>query len=316
MERFATQSRVLSSYDSMSAIIMDGRALSAKLMPELRAHLTDLRDRHGIVPSLTALIVGSDPASRQYVKNKRKLAQEIGCKSNVLEIPEADATTDSMLATLAELNRDPATTGILLQLPIPERIDRFRLFDAIAPEKDVDAVGAFSVIGFYRAQWGRFIPCTPRGVLTLLDHYKVPMDGARAAVIGRSDIAGKPAALILGGRMRNATVTWCHRHTKNVADICRASDVIVSCVGAEVGRPFFISADMVKPGACVIDVGVRRIGPGKFAGDVDFENVKQVAGWLTPSPGGTGPMTVVALMQNLIDAARYQVGLARAPYSI
>ena len=300
----------------MSAIIMDGRALSAHLMPELRAHLSELRDRHKIVPSLTALIVGRDPASRQYVKNKRKLAQELGCKSNVLEIAEADATTDSMLATLDQLNRDAATTGVLLQLPIPERIDRFRLFDAIAPEKDVDGVGAFSVIGFYRAQWGRFIPCTPRGVLTLLDHYKVPMDGARAAVIGRSDIAGKPTALILGGRMRNATVTWCHRHTKNVAEICRASDVIVSCVGADVGRPFFITADMVKPGACVIDVGVRRVGPGKFGGDVDFENVKQIAGWLTPSPGGTGPMTVVALMQNLIDAARYQAGLARATYSI
>jgi len=300
----------------MSAIIMDGRALSAHLMPELRAQLTELRDRHKIVPSLTALIIGRDPASRQYVKNKRKLAQELGCKSNVLEIAEADATTDSMLATLDQLNRDAATTGVLLQLPIPERIDRFRLFDAIAPEKDVDAVGAFSVIGFYRAQWGRFIPCTPRGVLTLLDHYKVPMDGARAAVIGRSDIAGKPTALILGGRMRNATVTWCHRHTKNVAEICRASDVIVSCVGADVGRPFFITADMVKPGACVIDVGVRRVGPGKFGGDVDFENVKQIAGWLTPSPGGTGPMTVVALMQNLIDAARYQAGLARATYSI
>jgi methylenetetrahydrofolate dehydrogenase (NADP+)/methenyltetrahydrofolate cyclohydrolase len=300
----------------MSAIIMDGRAVSAHLMPELIAHLADLRDRHQLVPSLTAVLVGRDPASRQYVKNKRKLAQELGCKSHILEIPEADATTDSMLATIDQLNRDPATTGILLQLPIPERVDRFRLFDAIAPEKDVDAVGAFSVIGFYRAQWGRFIPCTPRGVLTLLDFYKVPMDGAGAAVIGRSDIAGKPTALILGGRLRNATVTWCHRHTKNVAEICRESDVIVSCVGADVGRPFFITADMVKPGACVIDVGFRRVGPGKFAGDVDVEAVKHVAGWLTPNPGGTGPMTVLGLMQNLIDAARYQVGLARASYSI
>ena len=307
---------MLSSYDSMSAIIMDGRALSAHLMPELRAHLAELRNHHKLVPSLTAVIVGRDPASRQYVKNKRKLAEELGCKSHVLEIPEADATTESMLAAVERLNRDSATTGILLQLPIPERVDRFRLFDAIAPEKDVDAVGAASVIGFYRAQWGRFIPCTPRGVLTLLDFYKVPMDGMRAAVIGRSDIAGKPTALILGGRMRNATVTWCHRHTRNVAEICRDADVIVSCVGADVGRPFFITADMVKPGACVVDVGVRRIGPGKFTGDVDFETVKKVAGWLTPSPGGTGPMTVLGLMQNLIDAARYQLGLPRAQYSI
>ncbi len=295
---------------------MDGRAVSAHLIPEVTHHLNELRERHQVVPSLTAVLVGRDPASRQYVKNKRKLAEKLGCKIQILEIAEADATTDSMLALLDKLNRDSATTGILVQMPLPERVDRFRLFDAIAPEKDVDAVGASAVIGFYRGQWGRFIPCTTRGVLVLLDYYKVPLDGRRAAVIGRSDIAGKPTALILGGRLRDATVTWCHRHTRNVAEICRGADVVVSCVGAEVGRPFFITADMIKPGACVVDVGFRRIGPGKFAGDVDFEAVKEVAGWLTPNPGGTGPMTVLGLMQNLIDAARYQVGLERASYSI
>ncbi len=199
---------------------------------------------------------------------------------------------------------------------MPERVDRYRLFDALAPAKDVDAVGAAAVIGFYRGMWGRFIPCTPRGVLTLLDYYKVPVDGARAAVIGRSDIAGKPTALVLGGRLRNATVTWCHRHTRNVAEICRSADIVVSCVGADVGRKFFITADMIKPGACVIDVGFRRVGPGKFVGDVDFESVQEVAGWLTPNPGGTGPTTVLGLMQNLIDAARYQLGLGRAEYSV
>jgi methylenetetrahydrofolate dehydrogenase (NADP+)/methenyltetrahydrofolate cyclohydrolase len=300
----------------MAAIIMDGRAVSAHLIPEVKIHLRELRERHAVIPSLTAVLVGRDPASRQYVKNKRRLAGELGCKSQVLEIPEADATTDSMLAILDRLNRDPATTGILVQMPLPESVDRFRLFDAIAPEKDVDAVGAFAVIGFYRGQWGRFIPCTPRGILTLLDYYKVPVDGMRAAVIGRSDIAGKPTAMVLGGRLRNATVTWCHRHTRNVAEICRSSDIVVSCVGANVGRSFFITADMIKPGACVVDVGFRRIGPGKFAGDVDFEGVKEVAGWLTLNPGGTGPMTVLGLMQNLVDAARYQVGLERASYSI
>jgi methylenetetrahydrofolate dehydrogenase (NADP+)/methenyltetrahydrofolate cyclohydrolase len=300
----------------MSAIIMDGRAVTAHMMPELRRHLAELREHHKVVPSLTALLVGRDPASRQYVKNKRRLAEELGCKSHIFEIAEADATTESMLAIIDKLNRDPATAGILVQMPLPERVDRYRLFDAIAPEKDVDAVGASAVIGFYRGLWGRFIPCTPRGVVTLLDYYKVPVDGARAAVIGRSDIAGKPIALILGGRMRNATITWCHRHTRNVAEICRGADLVVSCVGADVGRPFFITADMIKPGACVIDVGLRRIAPGKFAGDVDFEGVKEVAGWLTPNPGGTGPMTVLGLMQNLIDAARYQLGLERASYSI
>jgi methylenetetrahydrofolate dehydrogenase (NADP+) / methenyltetrahydrofolate cyclohydrolase len=300
----------------MSAIIMDGRHVSSLLMPELRRHVEDLKQQYECTPALAAILVGDDPASRQYVKNKQRFAAELGCGSRTVRIDASEATTASMLELIESLNRDPNTTGILLQLPVPERVDRFRLFDAIAPQKDVDAVGSASVSGFYRGQWGTFLPCTPRGVLTLLDYYKVPQDGARAVVIGRSDIAGKPAALILGGRLRNATVTWCHRHTRNLAEICREADILVPCVGADTGRPFLITPDMVKAGACVVDVGFRRIGPGKFVGDVDFEGVKEVAGWLTPNPGGTGPMTVVALMQNVIDAARYQLGLERATYSV
>ena len=218
----------------------------------------------GCTPSLTAVLVGEDPASRQYVKNKQRMAAELGCDSRTIRIAAADATTESLLEVIDGLNRDPGVTGILLQMPIPEPVDRFRLFDAIEPNKDVDAVGSTSVGGFYRGQWGSFIPCTPRGVLTLLDEYKVPVDGARATIIGRSDIAGKPTALILGGRLRNATVTWCHRHTRDLAAICREADILVSCVGADIGRPFLITADMVKPGACVMDVGFRRVGPGKF----------------------------------------------------
>jgi methylenetetrahydrofolate dehydrogenase (NADP+)/methenyltetrahydrofolate cyclohydrolase len=300
----------------MGAIIMDGRKLSAHLLPELRRHVAELKERYRLIPSLAAILVGDNPASRQYVRNKQRLAVELECESETVRIADADATTDSLLAVIDRLNSDSRTTAILLQLPVPERVDRFRLFDAIAPEKDVDAVGSANVGGFYRGRWGRFIPCTPRGVLALLDYYRVPVDGARAAVIGRSDIAGKPMALILGGRLRNATVTWCHRHTRDLAAVCRESDIIVSCVGADVGRDFLITADMVKPGACVIDVGFRRVAAGKFVGDVDFAQVRQVAGWLTPNPGGTGPMTVLALMQNLIDAARYQIGLERATYSI
>jgi methylenetetrahydrofolate dehydrogenase (NADP+)/methenyltetrahydrofolate cyclohydrolase len=300
----------------MSAVIMDGRALSVRLKPELQRYARELGERHGLRPVLGAILVGDSAASIQYVRNKRRLAEELGFGTEILTMTAAEATTDRLLDAIARMNRNPAITGILLQLPLPAGVDVFRLFDAIAPGKDVDAVGAGSISGFYRGEWGRFIPCTPRGVLTLLDYYKVPVEGARAAVIGRSDIAGKPIAMILGGRLRNATVTWCHRHTKNVAEICRSSELVVSCVGANVGREFFITADMIKPGACVVDVGFRRIGPGKFAGDVDFEAVKEVAGWLTPNPGGTGPMTVLGLMQNLIDAARYQVGLERASYSI
>ncbi|HEV3112767.1 MAG TPA: bifunctional 5,10-methylenetetrahydrofolate dehydrogenase/5,10-methenyltetrahydrofolate cyclohydrolase [Candidatus Binataceae bacterium] len=295
---------------------MDGRAVSAQLMPELRRHAGELSSRHGVSPGLAAVLVGNDPASRQYVRNKQRYSAELGFTSRLIEVPVKEATTAHLLEVIEGLNGDSAIAGILIQLPLPQDVDEFALFDAIDPLKDVDGVARTSVAGFYRAQWGNFIPCTPRGVLTLLSYYQVPVDGACAAVIGRSDIAGKPLALILGGRMCNATVTWCHRHTRNLEEICRQSDLLVTCVGADAGRPFFITADMVKPGACVIDVGFRRVGPGRFAGDVDFEGVKETAGWVTLNPGGTGPMTVLALMQNLIDAARYQLGLERARYTI
>jgi methylenetetrahydrofolate dehydrogenase (NADP+) / methenyltetrahydrofolate cyclohydrolase len=300
----------------MSAVIMDGREVSTYLKPYLRAHASELLNRYKLVPTLAAILVGNDPASGQYVKNKRRYVEELGFGSQILRL-NAEADASRILATIEELNADPVVTGILLQLPLPAGIDAFPLFDAIDPLKDVDGVGGASITGFYRGEWGRFIPCTPRGVLTLLDHYKVPVHGARAVVIGRSDISGKPTAIILGGRMRNATVTWCHRYTCDLPSICREADIIVSCAGAELGENhYLINPDMVKPGACVIDVGFRRIGPGRFAGDVDFAAVKEVAGWITPNPGGTGPMTVAALMQNLIDAARYKLGLARATYPI
>ncbi len=296
---------------------MDGRKASEFLRPHLQAYAQELIETYRFVPHLAAILVGEDPASAQYVKNKQRFTELLGCKSSTIRIAARDATIERLSETIAGLNADPGVTGILLQLPIPEGLDNFRLFDEIDPMKDVDAVGASSISGFYRGQWGRFIPCTPRGVLTLLDHYEAPVDGKRAAVIGRSDIAGKPMALILGGRMRNATVTWCHRHTRDLEAICRESDIIVSCAGvAPPGRDFLITAAMVKPGACVIDVGFRRIAPGRFAGDVDFAAVREVAGWITPNPGGTGPMTVVALMQNLIDAARYRLGMERAAYPI
>ncbi len=298
----------------MGAIIMDGREVSERLRPELYRHARELRERHGRVPALAAILAGDDPASRQYVRNKRRLADELGFQSRIVALAAQQATTERLLETIASLNSDPSVSGILLQLPVPEGVDRFKLFDAIDPVKDIDAVGEANVSSFYRAQWGRFIPCTPRGVLILLNYYRVRLDGARAVVIGRSDIAGKPMALIMGGRMYDATVTWCHRHTRDLAAICREADIVVSCAGADPGRPFLVTADMVKPGACVVDVGFRRVEPGRFVGDIDFARVKDVAGWITPNPGGTGPMTVVALMQNLIDAARYALGLERAVY--
>lgn len=301
----------------MSAIVMDGRDLSARLTPELERYAGELARSRASAPTLGAILAGDNAASVQYVRNKRRLAEELGFKTAILTLPTAEATTERLLEEIERFNRDPHITGILLQLPLPPAVDAFRLFDAIAPAKDVDAVGASSISGFYRGEWGRFIPCTPRGVLTLLNFYKVPVEGMKATVIGRSDIAGKPMALILGGRLCNATVTWCHRHTHDLTAICRAADLLIPCAGADLpDRPFLISADMVKPGACVIDVGFRRIAPGRFGGDVDFAAVSQVAKWITPNPGGTGPMTVLALMQNLIDAARYQQGRERAQYSV
>jgi methylenetetrahydrofolate dehydrogenase (NADP+) / methenyltetrahydrofolate cyclohydrolase len=305
---------MLYSVTAMGAIIIDGRAVSGVLMSEVRRYGRELIERYRVTPGLAAVLVGNDAGSRQYVRNKRKLAAELEFRSELVSVAESDATTESLTETIARLNADERISGILLQLPLPPQIDKFKLFEAIDPLKDVDAVSAASVVGFYRGEWGRFIPCTPRGVLTLLDYYKVPFDGARAVVIGRSDIAGKPLAMILGGRMRNATVTWCHRHTRDLAGQCREADILVSCVGADVGRPFLITGAMIKPGACVIDVGFRRVGPGQFAGDVDFEAAKKIAGWVTLNPGGTGPMTVLALMQNLIDATRYRLGLDRAIY--
>lgn len=296
---------------------MDGRALVEYLKPELHRYARELAERYDVIPKLAAVLAGDNPASMQYVRNKRRMAEELGFKVEIVTMPTAEATTEHLIDEIARFNNDPSVTGILLQLPLPPDVDLYRLFDAIAPAKDIDAIGPHSISGFYRGQWGTFIPCTPRGVLMLLNHYQVPTEGVSATVLGRGDVAGKPMAVILGGRLCNATVTWGHRYTKNLAEICRQADILVSCVGVDPGdRPFLISADMVKKGACIIDVGFRRLGPRRFGGDVDFAAVSEVAGWITPSPGGTGPMTVLALMQNLIDAARYRLGLERAIYSV
>jgi methylenetetrahydrofolate dehydrogenase (NADP+) / methenyltetrahydrofolate cyclohydrolase len=300
----------------MSAIIMDGRALSECLKPELHRYAENVL-KHVEAPVLAAIQVGNNPASRQYVRNKRRFAEELGFRTALVTMPPLEASTESLVAEIDRLNADPAVAGILLQLPLPPNVNAFRLFDAIAPEKDVDGVGSVSIIGMYRGRRDCFIPCTPRGVLSLLDYYKVPIDGAEVVVIGRSDIVGKPLALILGGRLRNATVTWCHSHTRELGNICRRADIVVSCTGTvPPGEDFLVTAGMVKPGACVVDVGFRRLGPGQFTGDIDFEAIRNVAGWITPNPGGTGPMTVVALMQNLIDAVRSRLNLDRAAYSV
>ncbi len=301
----------------MSAIIMDGRKLSDHLRPELRRYADELREKYHYQPTLAAVQVGDDPASRQYVRNKRRFAQELGFHTTLLTLTPQEATTERLVEEIRQLNADPRVTGILIQLPLPQNVDALELFDVIAPEKDVDAVGAANIADIYRRGTARFIPCTPRGVLALLDHYRVPVDGSEVVVIGRSDIAGKPLSLILNSQLRNATVTCCHRHTRELPKVCRRADILISCAGSvPAGHEYLITTAMVKPGACVVDVGFRRLADGRFVGDVDFAAVQHVAGWITPNPGGTGPATVVALMQNLIDAARYRLGLERATYSL
>ncbi len=294
---------------------MDGREVSRFFRPLLLAQARELADVYGCRPGLAAILVGDDPASIQYTRNKRRLAEELGFTCEIKAMPVAGTDTGKLLDTIDDLNRDDAITGILIQLPLPGGVDQTRLFDAIDPIKDIDAVGAASVAGVYRGLNPQFVPCTPRGVIDLLKHYGVTTAGKRAVIIGRSDITGKPLAMLLAGKHCNATVTWCHRQTRELKAICQEADILISCAGVtgEAGSSL-VTADMIKPGACVVDVGFRRLPSGAFSGDVDFDAVKQVAGWITPNPGGTGPMTVVALMQNLIDATRYRLGLARAEY--
>ena len=256
----------------MAPKIMDGREVSRRLRPELEHYARELRERQHRAPALAAVLVGDDPASRQYVRNKRRFAEDLGFESRMVTMTAEEASPSACWKKLRSSTPTRRRPVSCCNCRYRRRSTVFKLFDAIDPSKDVDAVGAVNVSDFYRAQLGRFIPCTPRGVLTLLKYYAVPTDGARVAVIGRSDIAGKPMALIMGGRMCNATVTWCHRHTRDLPAICREADIVVSCAGADTGRPFLITAEMIKPGACVIDVGFRRMGPGKFVGRRRFRS--------------------------------------------
>lgn len=297
----------------MAAIIMDGRLVAEHLKPQVQAYGEELRVKYGLTPGLAAILVGDDPASALYVRNKQRLCRELGFVTELFALSDGKITTDYLLGVIQEINNDKRFTGILVQLPLPAAINKFQILDAIDPRKDVDALTPTNTMPFYRGEEGPFFPCTPRAVLTLLDFYQIPTQGKDAVVIGRNDITGKPLAMILGGRLCNATVTWCHRFTRDLGKHTRGADILVSCVGKEVGRPYLITADMLKEGVVVIDVGIRRAG-GELVGDVDAEGVKEKAGYLTPVPGGIGPMTVMSLMQNLLDATRYLAGLEKGRY--
>jgi methylenetetrahydrofolate dehydrogenase (NADP+) / methenyltetrahydrofolate cyclohydrolase len=278
----------------MTAQLIDGVALSKKFRADVAVRAAALRTR-GIVPGLAVVLVGDNPASQVYVRNKVKACEDSGLHS-VLERHPATLGEAELLARIDALNRDPAIHGILVQLPLPAHIDAHKVIEAISPEKDVDGFHVASAGALMVGQPG-FWPCTPYGCMKMLEDIGYDLRGKHAVVIGRSNIVGKPMALML--LQKNATITVCHSATKDLKAMTLQADVIV----AAVGKRNVVTADMVKPGAVVIDVGMNRDDQGKLCGDVDFEGVKEVAGYITPVPGGVGPMTITMLLVNTLEAA-------------
>lgn len=276
--------------------MIDGAAAAREMISGLKERVATLRESN-IRPGLAAVQVGDNPASKIYLRNKVRACDEAGVRSEVHPLP-ADCPQGRVIDTLERLNGDPQVHGILLQLPLPHHLDSDRIMQCVAPEKDVDGLTRAN-LGALVTGHPAFEPCTPAGVIFLLDRAGVALDGRHAVVVGRSAIVGKPMALML--MARSATVTICHSRTRGLPDHTRRADILV----AALGRPRFITADMVKPGAAVIDVGINRLADGRLAGDVDFAAVRAVAGWITPVPGGVGPMTVAMLIANTVRAAEH-----------
>lgn len=278
----------------MSARIIDGKSIAAALRAAVRPEVERLAAL-GRRPGLAVILVGDDAASRVYVRNKVRACEETGLRWELHEFP-ASVDDETLLARLAALDRDERVHGVLVQLPLPTHIDAQRVLGAVSATKDVDGFHVASLGALLAGRPG-FVPCTPAGILHMLELERVPLAGRRAVVVGRSNIVGKPMALLL--LQKDATVTICHSKSVDLAAITREADVLV----AAVGRPRLITAEMVKPGACVIDVGTNRLADGKLCGDADFDRVKEIAGWITPVPGGVGPMTIAMLVSNTVRAA-------------
>ena len=275
------------------AQLLDGKIMAAELEAELKQRVDALREK-GCIPGLTVILVGEDPASQTYVSNKEKACARLGIRSVTMRMPENTAQ-EELEAVICEANADDSIHGILVQLPLPRHLDGDRALSLILPQKDVD--------GFHDINAGRLsrgldctVACTPKGALYMLKQAGIPMDGKEAVIVGRSNIVGKPMALLL--LQENATVTICHSHTAQLAEQTRRADILV----AAIGKPRFITADMVKDGAVVVDVGINRVD-GKLCGDVDFDAVAEKAAWITPVPGGVGKMTIAMLMDNTVTAA-------------
>lgn len=274
------------------AIILDGKKLRDKIFESLKAELDKMSEK----PTLAVILVGENPASQIYVRNKKKTAEKLGINSLSIEYP-ADISENELLSKIQELNNDKNITAILVQLPLPEHINKNKIIDAILPQKDVDGLTPYNLGKLFSGEEPYVYPCTPKGILLLLDEYNIELDGKNVVVVGRSNLVGKPVAQML--LKRNATVTMCHSHTKNLSEITKTADIVVSAVGKNV-----IGEKMLKSNCVIIDVGIFRDENGKISGDVDFENVSKISAYISPVPGGVGPMTIASLMLNTVELAK------------
>lgn len=274
---------------------IDGKEVSASVRETITAEVAQLKDK-GVTPGLAVIIVGNDPASRVYVNNKKKGCEQTGMNSFEYALPE-ETTTEELIALIETLNKDEKVDGILCQLPVPKQIDEEKVLNAISPEKDVDA---FHPVNCGKVMTGdyTFAPCTPAGMVEMLKYYNIPITGKHCVIIGRSNIVGKPMAMLM--LKNNATVTVCHSRTQNLPEITKQADILVAAVGI----PKFAKADMVKEGAVVLDVGINRMENGKLCGDVDFDDVAEKTSYITPVPGGVGPMTITMLLKNTLASAK------------
>lgn len=287
----------------MTAQRLDGKAISKQIQAETKTKVADFVAQSGHAPVLAAVLVGDDPASQVYVRNKERACKRVGIESRLIRMP-AESSTKDLLAKVEELNQDSDISGILVQLPLPDQCDSRVILDAINPDKDVDAFHPHNV-GLISQGRPRYLPCTPHGIVQMLKRYEIETTGKHVCVIGRSDIVGKPMAMMLGQRdsglgpeMANATVTLCHSRTPNLAEMTLQADILI----AAIGRANFVTPEMIKPGATVVDVGINRTDDG-LVGDVDFDAAMEVAGFVTPVPGGVGPLTVAMLLENTLAAA-------------
>lgn len=284
----------------MAAKIIDGKALSVVIQSELATDAALMLKETGSRPGLAAVLVGDNPASQVYVRNKQKACEKAGFASWLHKL-DANTSQGDLLKLIASLNNDPKVHGILVQLPLPKHLDTELILDAVTPLKDVDGFGPEN-LGLLTSGRPRLLPCTPHGVLIMLQRNNIPISGKHVVVLGRSTIVGKPMGLILLQNGIDATVTICHSKTANLKEISRQADILV----AAIGRPHFVTPDMVKPGAVVVDVGINRLDDGKLVGDVDYDGILPNAGFITPVPGGVGPMTITMLLHNTLLAAKLQ----------